>query len=467
MAEESIKSGDVQVEKIVNDISGKIRSGQLSPDMKLDSETVLMERYQCNVYCIRKALRKLKQCGLLYSIPKFGVFVGNGLKVQKEDSQNIMAMTYLHMKMQSHLASQKECWAKVGEWCRKHLGINPGFHYRGESGPDRYDICENSIGTCIKKEEYEGKVDILKYLPDFFEVNPIKTHPYDIPIYNAAAVLIYNEELLKKLGIPLPSYKNFKEQREYFRMATRKIEEHGLKNPGISQNFFYAMNAETQQQIFDDLLSEKMDSDKFTRKYKKVFEEVCEYYREFHFDFMHAPNTAMVHFSLGTTPFYFGLTYDFSELRQKIKTFSVGGAMMYAMDDRFNCVPVSVTIDKNTNFFLETISVAQALQGDQIQEIFASAGHIPVKDDQYKNLPYHLIIPGEKRALTAVKRCYEEAYAMGQIVSSVLWKNVFSDRQLDELCRKIFTVSRAFLRMRFDDMSGEDQQRWSQIFSKK
>ena len=72
-----LKNGVEQTERIIADLSEKIRSGELPQGAKLDSEANLMQQYQTNVYCVRKALRSLKECGLLYSVPKFGVFVGN------------------------------------------------------------------------------------------------------------------------------------------------------------------------------------------------------------------------------------------------------------------------------------------------------------------------------------------------------------------------------------------------------
>ena len=80
-----LKNGVEQTERIIADLSEKIRSGELPQGAKLDSEANLMQQYQTNVYCVRKALRSLKECGLLYSVPKFGVFVGNqGKKKEKQ-----------------------------------------------------------------------------------------------------------------------------------------------------------------------------------------------------------------------------------------------------------------------------------------------------------------------------------------------------------------------------------------------
>ena len=71
------KNSEKDAERIAGDIAQSIRSGELAPGTRLQSEGKLTERYGSNVYSVRKAVAQLKSQGLLYSVPKFGVFVAS------------------------------------------------------------------------------------------------------------------------------------------------------------------------------------------------------------------------------------------------------------------------------------------------------------------------------------------------------------------------------------------------------
>ena len=118
-------------------------------------------------------------------------------------------------------------------------------------------------------------VNILKYLPGLFEIPPADISPYDIPFHYTTAILIYNDQLMKKIGIPAPSYTNFKEQREYLRDAFEKIRASGMFYPGISQNFAFIFGKNVQQEMLQDLLAETTDfSQKSVREQYDVLKEI-------------------------------------------------------------------------------------------------------------------------------------------------------------------------------------------------
>ena len=108
-----LKNGVEQTERIIADLSEKIRSGELPQGAKLDSEANLMQQYQTNVYCVRKALRQLKLCGIIYSVPKFGFFVGND-----ENEKQFLNMVHenssvcfeLNVHVRSYLPLQQKIW---------------------------------------------------------------------------------------------------------------------------------------------------------------------------------------------------------------------------------------------------------------------------------------------------------------------------------------------------------------------
>ena len=454
-----LKNGVEQTERIIADLSEKIRSGELPQGAKLDSEANLMQQYQANVYCVRKALRSLKECGLLYSVPKFGVFVGNqGKKKEKHDLPlNPMALSQLRLKMISHLPAQRKLWDfAIKAWNQQDKTTHLELSYPDDPDDIPYDIYEVSSCNYPQNIKNHDIVNILKYLPGLFEIPPADISPYDIPFHYTTAILIYNDQLMKKIGIPAPSYTNFKEQREYLRDAFRKIEAGGMFYPGISQNFAFIFGKNVQQEMLQDLLAETTDIATFTEKYGPVFDEVRDYIHVVQFDYLNDPETAKINFVLGKTPFYLGLSYEFADLKQEVKTFHVSGAMMYNMDDRFNSIQVAFSLSKKTGNIVAAISALNHLQSNPVQEKIASGGLLPLKAEQYKKLPYSLIIPQEKMETQPLFRTELETYIMDRIISSTLWGYVTTDTEKrEDLFRKIFTVARAYIQINQEDNNNQ------------
>lgn len=455
MLKKDNRNRDKLAEAIIADISEKIRSGTLVQGEKLESEGNLSRQYQANIYSVRKALRKLKQCGLIYSVPKFGVFVGNYQKTEKEplnNQQDQMTMSVIHLKMHSYLPIQKEIWAFAGDLSFKEHQIKLEYSYSNDASDIPFDLEETSIIS-----DRDDKVDLLKYLPDMFEVPPLPSHPRSMPIYYGGPVLIYNENLMKKLGIPLPTYKNFAEQKEYFFAALEKIRSKGYSNPCTMQNFLCIFSCDVQRDLIKDLCSDTIEPEDFASKYKAVFEKACSFYRAFQFSDLHDPDRAKVDFSLGKTPFLLGLAYNYAELKQQIKTFSIGGAMMYAMDNRFNSVQLSLSLNADTRDFMAAVSTMQLFQQQPIQNKLAEAGLIPLQQVTFSKLPYSLKIPLKKMSILSVFNTAEEYYVMEKIISTALWRYVNTACELDEFCRKICIFSRAYIKIQQDRNNNKER----------
>jgi GntR family transcriptional regulator len=62
-------------QQIAADIRAKIESGEYTPDVALPSISKLAEQYGVATGTIQKALRILKQEGLIETIPAYGTFV--------------------------------------------------------------------------------------------------------------------------------------------------------------------------------------------------------------------------------------------------------------------------------------------------------------------------------------------------------------------------------------------------------
>ena len=455
-----LKNSAKQTERIIADLSEKIRSGELPQGAKLDSEANLMQQYQTNVYCVRKALRSLKECGLLYSVPKFGVFVGKQGKKQKGKHDfplNPMALSKVRIKMRSYLPVQREIWDfAANTWNLQDKTVHIDLSYPDDPNNAPCDIYEESTWQYPQDLEQENMINIQKYLPGMFTIPPADISPYAIPFHSSTAVLICNDQLMKKLHIPAPAYTNFKEQRDYLRDAFGKIRASGLLYPGISQSFTLIFSQKVQKEMLNDLLAETMDVVTFTEKYSPLFNEVRDYIHDMQFDYLHDPETAKINFALGKTPFFLGLTYEFADLKQQIKTFTVSGAMMYNMVDRFSSTQISFSLNKKVENIMASIDVLNHFQCDSVQEKLASSGLLPLKAEHYKKLPYTLIIPQEKMETPPLFLTKMETYIMDRIILYSLWTCITAGNiKLEDLFRKIFTGARAYIQINQEDNNNQ------------
>ena len=444
------KNGESQVEKIIADISNKIKSGELSANAKLASENLLVEQYHTNVYCVRKALQKLKQTGLIRSVPKFGMFVGKQ-EITKphpvhDFNQPQESLSVVNLQSFNKHPLQQISINHAIELAKSNIHAKLDIFYpENHSDCRHYHICETTMG--IHPEDIE-LVDIRTHLPGIFRYPPPELYPEYLPFHYCSAVLIYNEDLLKELGIARPSYRNYKEQTEYFQTAIEQVEKSGFKMPGLSQNFFFTLGGMHLLELSEDLLSGKMDYREFYKKHKDRLLQACGFYRSLKNEFIHDTNRGIVEFSLGNTPFFLGLTSDYQELKGKIKTFQVSGAMMFGPDDRFNIIPVALTINRKISNLVKTVDVLEILQDDPVQEKLAQSGFIPLNPDFHCKLPFKVIIPREKASKVPLFNNIESAGMMSEVFSTILWNAVQEPKKLEQLIKKIFILAQAYINIK-------------------
>ena len=244
-----LKNGVEQTERIIADLSEKIRSGELPQGAKLDSEANLMQQYQTNVYCVRKALRQLKLCGIIYSVPKFGFFVGND-----ENEKQFLNMVHenfsvcfeLNVHVRSYLPLQQKIWNYAGEQCKQEHAIKLKYTFSAKDPEnDSFDIIETRNDAYLDHDD--KLMDLYHYLPETFLYPPSENNPCRLPVHRVCPLLICNEDRMQELGIPFPAYRNFAEQTDYLRNAMKIIRANGLKLPGTAQGIIFHLPANLPQ----------------------------------------------------------------------------------------------------------------------------------------------------------------------------------------------------------------------------
>ena len=84
-----MKSNSSKYSLIENDILEKIKTGKLQPGDKVDSESVLKNKYKVSTITVRKAFNDLINNGYLYGVQGLGTFVAKKQMVRGLTSMNL------------------------------------------------------------------------------------------------------------------------------------------------------------------------------------------------------------------------------------------------------------------------------------------------------------------------------------------------------------------------------------------
>ena len=69
--------GDLAYVRVANDIAARIASGELSPGTRLRAERDLATHYEVSYGTVRRAMKELREQGLIVTIHGRGTFVNN------------------------------------------------------------------------------------------------------------------------------------------------------------------------------------------------------------------------------------------------------------------------------------------------------------------------------------------------------------------------------------------------------
>ncbi|MBR2723241.1 MAG: winged helix-turn-helix transcriptional regulator, partial [Lentisphaeria bacterium] len=101
--------------KLAQFITHAVETGELKPGDKLCTETELAQKYSESVYAVRSALKELKAAGILYSVPKKGVFVCDKNAAEIVEKDNNSSEHNVIFSSRSFLPRQKDIYDKIAE----------------------------------------------------------------------------------------------------------------------------------------------------------------------------------------------------------------------------------------------------------------------------------------------------------------------------------------------------------------
>ena len=447
------KNSEKDAERIAGDIAQSIRSGELAPGTRLQAEGKLTERYGSNVYSVRKAVAQLKSQGLLYSVPKFGVFVSKVVQASPEaaaipplDGQTCTTITFA---TRSTLKLQKQLWEQVA---RDFSAQSPLSEMRtlycGENGilPDADIIEEGTLSSGYLTSP--ALMEVGKYFPEAIPESEQMLDTRGIPFYYAAPVLLYNLDLLEKLGFSAPAYRNFEEQMLYLEQVMEKaVHTPGLRASGTAQSVIIRLGG-CIHEIFQRIREHRLDRKTFISEYGKRFHSVTDFWKKYPANYPKQARNSYIDFLAGDTPFFLGLTSDYTRLLESAPAFRCGGAMMYAADDTYSRILVVLAINAATRHPVESLRLIRQFQSAPVQKRITELGGLPLRKTDDAHLPYQLVIPEEKAAPPLYFRSPEEYYVCVNIINEELWNIILFHKKIEDAMGDALMFSEAYLKMR-------------------
>ena len=445
------KKYDEETERLLNVILRNIQVGAYAPDNKLPSETQLLKLCSSDVYHIRKAISILKKEGILYSIPKFGVFIKKEVAQQPENIGND-AWGFVLFSTRNRLSEQRNLWNEImQEYFTENSPGNFVAIY-GESGKTlpKSDLYEYSH-SCVDFAN-EKLLNIRKHFPEISAYPELMPDDFSIPLYYSTNLLIYNKDILKKLGFSAPEYGNFKEQQAFLAAITQETAKHKeYYLPGTAQsrrtalgNYLYEMK--------DDLFN-GISRKSFREKYYDIIFRITDFWKDY------PPpepcyNSAISydHFIAGKSPFFLCWSGDWIRITETKPDFQYGCAMMYTASDTICRIPMMLAIRNDTKYPVECLRLARFLQKPEIRKKSTQLGMLPLLDEEYKDLPFDLVISPEKKGKADFLHD-DEYYICSSIINSEITNIVLRQKTIDDAISDIIMFSQGYLQMKQEDPS--------------
>ena len=444
-----IKKTDEESERLARIILRNIQVGTYAPDNKLPSESQLLKIYGSDIYHVRKAISLLKREGHLYSIPKFGVFVKKNTEQNSTGTnQHIRTSEDMCIVYSSRNATtpQQTLWNEaLQKFTSAHVAKNFTNSFNNPEGPLPHgDLYEYSC-TCKDFRDTE-LLNIQEYFPSISRYPELMPDPYSLPLYYSTCLLCYNENILKKLGVKTPDYQNFEEQQAYLETVikkTAKYKEYVL--PGTSQPVNRRLGKYSCE-MYTDIINGITES-AFRKKYQKTLFLITDFWE--HYPPSEPGESALIsyeNFIKGKTPFFFGWSLDYTKITEDAPSFHWNCAMMYAIDNTFPRIPLMLAIDKKSKNPVECLRMAKILQTPECRQGHTKNGMIPLLDEEYKDLPFSLVITPEKKGKVDFLTP-EVYYTICEIINSELTDVILRKKALDDAISDLIMFVRGYHRM--------------------
>ena len=449
--------------KLAQFITHAVETGELKPGDKLCTETELAQKYSESVYAVRSALKELKAAGILYSVPKKGVFVCDKNAAEIVEKDNNSSEHNVIFSSRSFLPRQKDIYDKIAESFAEtslvsrmeavYLAYNPLCEM------PKGDIYEYSSMSFFYQQDDSKFVNLQKYFADTVNYRDCMIDSTGIPLNYTLPIVIYNKKVLQAAGFAeKPDFCDYTGQMEYLDEVTGAIACDGrFTMPGTNQNIILRLGRDFER-IHRDICNKEISEKKFTEKYYDIIRRITAYWHKYHICYPKHEAEYHKNFSDGKSPFYFGLSSNYLHY---IDNEDYGAAVMYSHDNTVNGVLTVLTIDNQSKNLFDAVRLARHFQKKEFQKDFARNGLYPLDNEAYSELPYD----NAKNGLIISQSVFREYFYISMnIVNVELWNIVLFDKSIEDAIHDILVFSRSYIDMQLDSSIMMKQQQWADYY---
>ena len=123
---------------------------------------------------------------------------------------------------------------------------------------------------------------------------------------------------------------------------------------------------------------------------------------------------------------------------------------MYSVGDTIHRMPLMLAIRKETKSPVECLYLARFLQKPEIRKKYTAFGMLPLLDEEYKDLPYQLVISPEKKGKADFLN-NDEYYVCGNIINTELNNIALRSKPVEDAIADIVMFSQGYLRMKQEE----------------
>ncbi len=435
----------------------------LPADTRLPGIRRLSECLGISLVTTQRALADLAHDGVLYSKPRAGVFVGSqsrgssdGQHARRADaSQSSVSrhpfQTSFDFATDSAAPYQQRFWNTLaGLFAKQFPNASPVLHFGNDAFRNDLpiDVCERYPWKPIHENDVDSLLDLANFAGSLLPVAP--TGGGLLPIYHRTYFLFYNQTLLERMNLPLPSYRTFEGQSDYIKELGIKLVSRGydphpysIQEPvtlvgGWAARFSHLLEAEEDDmEIRSEVISATERLLGFCR--------LCRYSVPRRDDWIATYND----FLRGEVPFFLGYSVDYWELSQKKLPFSLGAYPTLCCDDSLFLWTRVGAIANRSEHPVESLNFLLFLLRPEVQRHFAETGSFGasnaedfhpktsadpewVKQTLSRSVPFHIATR-------------ERFYLAINIFGSEIWRGLLEGVSAKDVVDRALQLGRAYL----------------------
>ncbi|MDD3952735.1 MAG: GntR family transcriptional regulator [Lentisphaeria bacterium] len=472
-----LRGSEVSSSLVYTAISEQVACGELEAGKRLPPEGELSAQYGVSVHHVRKALRKLKANGLVYSQPRFGVYVGSGSS-DNDHAGNAyidlwqMKRPLLTLRTASHLPEQMAFWNFLEnhisqKFPQYQLQILPEVKYQ-QGDPlspaflYEYGVCFPNYYTNQERFYNIGRYYSNGYLqaPESWQVDGI-----GIPVAFSTTLMLMNVDLLHHLGFSAPAeFATYSEQLAWMEEVTLSAAANpALKKPSTCQAVILRLG-QFLPAMYQAILKGEQSPSVFVREYTPVVQEATAFWQRHRISdsphcLQHLPD-----FQAGHTPFLMGFPSNYIQFLQSKTEFRCALCPMLTVDNRIPRLASLMVLDRECRYPAEALRIIKEMHSEIVQERLAIMGLLPLSMDAYSSLPYSFS-GSEKLANPLQFQSQEEHYVCLNILNIELWNIILAGKAVSEALADGYALARAYLEEKLDTTRLEAQRKMSELYN--